>query len=149
MDLMGLSSPAEKGRSMPAEETPEKKEEKHDWREARREWRRRHRGHFLIPAGVLIGLGIGLLVNQAGAGVLIGLGLGFLGSALLPAASPEEHAPAPMHGPRWILVLLGVFLVLLGLSVVSGLYLPWTYIIAILLILIGIGFIVRGFGRMR
>ena len=39
---MDLSSPAENTRHMPEE--------------AKQEWRRRHRGHFLIPAGVLIGL---------------------------------------------------------------------------------------------
>jgi hypothetical protein len=126
-------------------------EAKQDQREERREWRRRHGGHFLIPAGVLIGLGVGLLFSQAGAGVLIGLGLGFLGSALMPAPSRDEPAPppAPMWGPRWIPVIIGVFLVLVGLAIVSGTVLPWTYIIAIFLILIGIGFIVRGFGRMR
>jgi hypothetical protein len=54
-----------------------------------------------------------------------------------------------MWGSRWILAVIGLFLVLLGLSIVGGLLLPWTYIFAIFLILIGIGFIVRGFGRMR
>jgi hypothetical protein len=133
---------------MPAEEKQEQKDERQEWRETRREWRRRHRGAFLIPAGVLIGLGIGLLVNQPGAGVLIGLGLGFLGSAVLPATPRDEPARAPVHRARWIFVLVGVLLILLGLSMVSGLVLPWTYIIAALLILMGIGFILRGFGRM-
>ncbi len=80
--------------------------------------------------------------------MLIGLGLGFLGSALVPAVAPGAAAPAPMHGPRWAFVVIGIFLVLLGLSVVSGWVLPWTYIIAAVLILIGIGFIFRGFGKM-
>jgi len=126
-------------------------ETKQDEREARREWRRRHRGPFLIPAGVLIGLGVGMLVNQAGAGMLIGLGLGFLGSALLPAPSEGAQAPAPgpMWGPRWIPVIIGIFLILVGLSIVSGMSLPWTSIIAVIFILIGIWFIARGFGRMR
>lgn len=31
-----------------------------------------------IPAGLLIGLGIGMVVGQVAAGVLIGLGIGFL-----------------------------------------------------------------------
>lgn len=31
-----------------------------------------------IPAGALIGVGVGLLFGQAGAGVLIGLGVGFV-----------------------------------------------------------------------
>jgi hypothetical protein len=108
-----------------------------------------HHGPFLIPAGVLIGLGVGLLFNQAGAGVLIGLGLGFLGTALITFPAREEPAPAPAHGQRWILLVIGVFLVLVGLSIVSGIYLPWTYIIAAILILIGLAFIVRGFGWMR
>ena len=109
----------------------------------------RHHGHFLIPAGVLIGLGVGLIFNQAGAGVLVGLGLGFLGTALIPVPAREEPAPAPAHGPRWVLLVIGVFLVLVGLSIVSGIYLPWTYIIAAILILIGLAFIARSFGWMR
>ncbi|MDD1660994.1 MAG: hypothetical protein LUQ49_00860 [Methanomicrobiales archaeon] len=124
-------------------------EEKQEQGGERWEWRRHHRGPFLIPAGVLIGLGVGLLVNQAGAGVLIGLGLGFLGSALIPSPAHDESVPAPTHAPRWIPVVIGVVLVLVGLSIVSGVVLPWTYIIAVILILIGIGFISRGFGWMR
>jgi uncharacterized membrane protein HdeD (DUF308 family) len=134
---MDLSSPAENERHMPEEE--------------KKEWRGRHRGHFLIPAGVLIGLGVGLLFNQAGPGVLIGLGLGFVGSAFLSSMGPSRDAtaPAPMYGPRWISVIIGVFIILLGLWIVWGPPLPWTSIIALLLILLGIGFIARGLGRMR
>lgn len=134
---MDLSSPAENERHMPEE--------------ARREGRRRHRSHFLIPAGVLIGLGVGLLFNQPGPGVLIGLGLGFMGSAFLPSTGPSQDAaaPAPMYGPRWIPVIIGVFIILLGFWIVWGPPLPWTYIIALAFILMGIGFIARGFGRMR
>jgi hypothetical protein len=36
-----------------------------------------------IPAGLLIGLGVGLLVDQVAAGCLIGLGGGFLGMIVL------------------------------------------------------------------
>ncbi|UCG82806.1 MAG: hypothetical protein JSW38_11575 [Dehalococcoidia bacterium] len=36
-----------------------------------------------IPAGLLIGIGIGLLVDNTAAGVLIGLGCGFLGMMVL------------------------------------------------------------------
>jgi hypothetical protein len=129
----------------------EQKPESRTGREERREWRRRHRGPFLIPAGALIGLGVGLLVNQAGAGVLIGLGLGFLGSVLIPAPSRDEPVspPVPMRGSRWVPAIIGIFLVLAGVSIVSGISLPWTTIIAVVLILIGIWLIARGFGRMR
>jgi hypothetical protein len=140
---MDLSSPWEKDRFMP-------EEVKQDPGEERREWRRGHGGHFLIPAGALIGLGIGMLANQAGAGVLIGLGLGFVGSALLPI--PVQDAPVPSRegiGARWIQAIVGAFIILVGLWIALSPPLPWTFIIALLFILIGIGFIARGIGRMR
>ncbi|MBT7902689.1 hypothetical protein HN587_02425 [Candidatus Woesearchaeota archaeon] len=34
----------------------------------------------LIPGGLLIGIGVGLLVHQVAAGTLIGLGVGFVAS---------------------------------------------------------------------
>jgi hypothetical protein len=37
---------------------------------------------FFIPAGLFIGLGIGLAIDKAAAGVFIGFGGGFLLSAL-------------------------------------------------------------------
>ena len=36
-----------------------------------------------IPAGILIGLGIGLAVDNTAAGILIGLGCGFLGMIVI------------------------------------------------------------------
>jgi len=36
-----------------------------------------------IPAGLLIGIGVGMLVDNIPAGVLIGLGCGFLGMIIL------------------------------------------------------------------
>jgi len=36
-----------------------------------------------IPAGLLIGIGVGFLVDEVAAGVLIGLGGGFLGMIVL------------------------------------------------------------------
>jgi hypothetical protein len=36
-----------------------------------------------IPAGLLIGLGVGLLTDNVAAGVMIGLGCGFLGLIIL------------------------------------------------------------------
>jgi hypothetical protein len=38
---------------------------------------------IFIPAGVLLGLGIGMVYGNAGAGVLIGLGAGFLVMAII------------------------------------------------------------------
>jgi len=36
-----------------------------------------------IPAGLLIGIGVGILVDNTAAGVLLGLGCGFLGMIIL------------------------------------------------------------------
>ena len=38
---------------------------------------------IFIPAGTLIGLGIGLIINQVAGGVILGLGIGFLIMAIV------------------------------------------------------------------
>jgi hypothetical protein len=100
-----------------------------------------HGGHFLIPAGALIGLGAGMLAGQVGAGVLIGLGLGFVGSEIYSTMAPRDA------GSGWVPALVGIFLILVGLSLIWGPALPWTAIIAVFLILIVLGFIARGFAH--
>ena len=42
-----------------------------------------------IPAGLLIGLGVGILVDEIAAGVMIGLGCGFLLMIILRAILGE------------------------------------------------------------
>ena len=37
---------------------------------------------MLIPGGLLVGIGIGMLYNQVAAGTLIGLGVGFVATYL-------------------------------------------------------------------
>jgi hypothetical protein len=105
----------------------------------------RHKG-FIVPAGVLIGLGTGLLVDQAGAGFLVGLGFGLLGSELLPLVmTPREGEHHVREGSNMTLLLIGSFLILAGISIVWAPGVIWTYAIPGLLILAGIGFLVRGF----
>ena len=89
-----------------------------------------------------------MLVDQAGAGVLIGLGLGFVGSAFYSSGSPSPGGAAlgVVQGPGWIPAIVGIFLVLIGLAIVLGPALPWPTIIAVLVILFGLGFIARGLG---
>jgi hypothetical protein len=127
--------------------------------EGKREWRKRHRGHFLIPAGILIGLGIGLLAGYPASGVLVGLGLGLLGSAFQQhdeapatdtAASASAPAPAPIRccgGPRWISVFIGIFIILVGFGLVWAPAMYWQYIIAVFLVLFGVWFVARGYGK--
>jgi hypothetical protein len=105
----------------------------------------RHCG-FIVPAGILIGLGVGLLVDQLGSGFLIGLGLGLIGSELLTLVwkSREEECTQP-GGANVTTLLIGTFLVFIGIGIVLTPAAIWPYAIAGFLILTGIWFLVRGF----
>jgi len=106
------------------------------------------RNGFIVPAGILIGLGAGLLVDHAGAGFLVGLGLGLLGSELLPRVmKPREGEYLQTGSMNVTLLLIGAFLILAGISIVWAPAVIWTYAIPGLLILAGIGFLVRGFAK--
>jgi len=103
---------------------------------------------FIVPAGILIGLGAGLLVDHAGAGFIVGLGLGLLGSELVPfVRKSREGEYRELGGANVTLLLIGAVLVLAGISSVWAPVAIWTYAIPGLLILAGIVFLVRGFAR--
>ena len=110
--------------------------------------RQRHGRHAFIPAGVLIGLGIGLLTGFPGSGVLIGLGLGFIAAALMPPEEPAAAgAPSPsfMEGKNMVMLLLGAFMIVIGIGIVFAPPNFWTYAVPAFLVLIGIWFVLRGF----
>ena len=101
---------------------------------------------FIIPAGILIGLGVGILVNQVGSGFLVGLGLGFLGSGLLPLTrKPLEGEYTKPGNTDVTMLLIGAFLVFIGVGIIYAPAALWPYGIAGFLILIGIWLLVRGF----
>jgi hypothetical protein len=103
---------------------------------------------FIVPAGILIGLGAGLLANYAAAGFLVGLGLGLLGSELLPLArKSREGEYLPAGSANVTLLLIGAVLVLSGISIVWAPAAVWIYAIPGLMILAGIGVLVRGFAK--
>lgn len=112
-----------------------------------KEKRKRTHGRYgFIPAGVLIGLGIGLLAGYPGPGVLIGLGLGFLATGLAPVlAKPAGDSGGQQGGINVVMLLLGVFMILVGAGIALAPAVLWPYVIAGLLILLGIWFLVRGF----
>ncbi len=101
---------------------------------------------FIIPAGALIGLGAGLLVDHAGIGILIGLGLGFIGSGLVPLVrKPHESEGTHTENANVTLLLIGAFLVFIGIGSVWAPAALWPYAIAGFLMLIGTWLLVRGF----
>jgi len=105
---------------------------------------------LLIPAGLLIGLGIGMLAGYPWPGLLIGLGLGFLASAYLkPVERPAgDTAASDMHqGSRWVPALIGIFFIIFGLCIIWAPANFWPYIGAGFLILVGIWFLARSFGK--
>ena len=113
-------------------------------------YHRHHQRGLLVPAGLLIGLGVGLLAGYPGPGLMIGLGFGFIASAFLKSAGRPagDAAAAGMHqGSRWMPGLLGIFFIILGFSMVWAPENFWPYIGAGFLILIGIWFIARSFGK--
>ena len=100
---------------------------------------------FIIPAFILIGLGVGLLVDHLGSGFLIGLGLGLIGSELLPIVKKSLEGECPHTGGANVTTLLiGAFLILIGISFVLAPAAIWPYAIAAFFILAGISFLVRG-----
>lgn len=101
---------------------------------------------FIIPAGILIGLGVGILVDYVFSGFLVGLGLGFLGSGLLPLVrKPQEGEGMHPGNTDVTMFLIGAFIILIGIGIVYAPAAIWPYAIAGFLILVGIWFLVRGF----
>lgn len=101
---------------------------------------------FIVPAGILIGLGVGLLVDQMGSGFFIGLGLGLIGSELLTFVKKsrgEEYTQT--GGENVTTALIGAFLAFIGICIVLAPAAIWPYAIAGFLILIGVSFLARGF----
>ena len=80
----------------------------------------------------------------SGVGYTHGLGLGVLLSSLLP--HPVEHvdgvAVVPTAKSNWALILIGIFFIVFGMGIVLALF---PYIIAFLLILLGIWVLIHGF----
>jgi hypothetical protein len=105
----------------------------------------RHSG-FIVPAGILIGLGVGLLIDHMGSGFLVGLGLGLIGSELLSFVRRSREGECTQPGGANVTTLLiGTFLAFIGIGVVLVPAAIWPYAIAGFIILTGIWFLVRGF----
>jgi uncharacterized membrane protein HdeD (DUF308 family) len=111
---------------------------------------RRHGRHFLIVAGALIGLGAGLIAGHPVPGILIGLGLGFIAQGFLKpveGTAPDSAVPCCSHGSRWIPVVIGLFMIIVGVAIIWAPRNFWPYIIGIFLIVLGIMVAVKSIGK--
>ncbi len=103
---------------------------------------------FVIPAGAMIGLGAGFLVNHVGSGVLVGVGVGLLASGLVPSVRRPLKSEGLQRGSVNVtLLLIGTFMVFVGISLVLAPAVLWPYAIPGFFILLGIWSLVRGFYR--
>jgi hypothetical protein len=104
---------------------------------------------FIIPACILIGLGVGLLVDHLGSGFLIGLGLGLAGSELLPLVRKSSEVQCPhTAGANVTTILIGVLLIVTGISFAwAPAAAIWPYAVAGFLILAGVWCLVRGYAQ--
>jgi hypothetical protein len=106
---------------------------------------------FVVPAGILIGLGTGLIVDHPGSGFLAGLGLGLIGAELVARSRRSRETayrqPGGLSLGRMNLTTLiaGAFLVFTGIWFAVSPAVTWPYALAGFLILAGILFLVRGF----
>ena len=108
---------------------------------------KQHNG-FIVPAGILIGIGVGLLADYLVSGFFIGLGLGLIGSELFRLVEKSREAECTQPGGANVTTLLiGTFLVFIGIGIVLAPAAIWPYAIVGFLILTGIWFLVRGFFR--
>jgi uncharacterized membrane protein HdeD (DUF308 family) len=117
-------------------------------------YRRHHERHSLVPAGVLIGLGVGIITGYAAAGVLIGLGLGLAASAFLRQGDEtpaDPDTPCCRRGNRWVSAIVGIFLIIIGAALVWAPVNIWSYIwpygVGIFLVLIGLSFVAKMWNR--
>ena len=100
---------------------------------------------FIVPAGILIGLGVGLLADYLVSGFFVGLGLGLICSELFRLIEKSRETESTQTGGVNVTTLLiGTFMVFIGFGIVQAPAAIWPYAIAGFLILAGIWFLVRG-----
>ncbi len=110
-------------------------------------------------ACMFIGLGIGMLFDQAGAGIIIGMGVGFLVEGLLESVSTEKKEVFEerriVYAPKArsilgavVLAVIGIGFIFGGLSLAGLIVIPeylWRSLGALVIIALGIAFLLGAF----
>ena len=84
---------------------------------------------------MLLGIGIGMIFDKAGAGCLIGMGIGFIISSFIK----DKHEKSASS--QFWKILLGLFFIFLGASMLLNYETIWEYVFPALLILLGLSLI--------
>ncbi len=112
-----------------------------------------HGGFYLIPAGGLIGLGIGIILGYQFTGFLAGLGLGYLvfivGSGRDTGYTDQSGNPVPYKWSYLVSLVIGLDIIVSGFAIIWVPRTEWPNLLAIFLVLTGVWFIVHGFYRGR
>ena len=102
----------------------------------------RHGAWELFVASMFIGLGLGMLFDQAGPGIILGMGIGFIASALVGRIERRYVLTIPRSVSSVTLVVLGILFVVGGLGLLDVVKLPLDalrYLGAAAMILFGAG----------
>jgi len=115
--------------------------------------RTRHVGFYIIPAGGLIGLGIGIIFGYQLTGFFAGLGLGYLvfvsGSGKYTGYPGSSGIPERYDWSYLVRLVLGLYIIVSGFALIWVPRSEWPDLLAIFLVLAGIWFIVHGYCRRR
>jgi NhaP-type Na+/H+ or K+/H+ antiporter len=87
---------------------------------------------------MFLGIGIGMVFNETGAGCLIGMGIGFIISSLIK--DEDEKSDKSISSQLWR-ILLGLFFIFIGTSMLLNYEIMWKYIFPAFLILLGLSLI--------
>jgi len=101
-------------------------------------------GGMLFVGCLFIGIGLGLLFNRPDIGATTGMGVGFILLALVRVRGTPVEVSLPPRIGGYFLLLVGIFLIFVGLSFLMEWEFIFPYLFGVFVILLGVGFIIFG-----
>ena len=98
----------------------------------------------IFVAFMFLGLGIGMIFDQAGAGTMIGMGLGFIVGALIKMEPGSVTLKVPPLATLVVMTVVGGIFIILGLSLLLGLEISWRIVGGLAFFIIGVAIIAAG-----